>query len=522
MQAYLAAYFEFHPGHATGRGWPGFDARSPSFAPELIERYRGRIRALEETTRDPPATGEGSDEAIDHAQLRCELATAMFRFDVLRWQTRNPLMYVEAGIEAIEVLDFRQDLAERARFELERARIEGLTRLLAELETRITEPMQPYVESAMDMLEGGIDELRDRYVGNADCPELHEPVSRAMQAMDRAWNVLSRRASEAAPFQPMGEARFRELLSIEHLLETPLDELVALAERSVAEIEARLPQVVALEMELPLETPPSGFGRSDVLAYYQAEIDSVMGEVKKRELVTIPDGRLLLRETPVYLLPLLPGASYQPPAAFGRDRTGYFYVPPVPAELDDEDVKRYFRTVSHRTFRNLIVHEVCPGHHVQFLHAARHPSAIRKIRDNDVMIEGWALYCEQLMHDEGLFDEIPSTRPLRALRMRSLRVVVDIGIHTGRMTLEEAVVYMCRHLGEGASGWIEREVRRYAGEPTQAMSYLVGRQAVFDLREEWRDRVGPARYGLREFHDRFLAEGSIPIPLIRRKMLAAR
>lgn len=216
----------------------------------------------------------------------------------------------------------------------------------------------------------------------------------------------------------------------------------------------------------------------------------------------------------------MPGAYYLPPPAFGASRTGYFFIQRVPHTFaDDEERRGYHEQVARRRFRNLVVHEVWPGHHVQLLRAAEHPRPLRKYRDDDVMIEGWALYCEGLVEELGLWCEEPSARPLQSLRFRALRVIVDVAIHTGQMTLDEAPRFLARRPGAGSSSWLEREVRRYATEPGQAMSYLVGQELVRELRQDLRDALGEGRFSLRGFHDRLLGEGSIPLPLIRWKLL---
>lgn len=518
---FLDAYFRFHPVQATVRGYPGLDGAVASFDAEAVSTWRAAVARFRQAIEDVAPPPEGTDAHVDFRTLRDELDMALFHIDDLRWPECNPLLYVETALDGVHGLDFRQDLteAERTRFQIQR--LDGVEPLMRQLETGLIAPDEPFIEAALEMLEGGIAELADRFVEAPDAPrDLKAAADGARRSLDRALGFLERRRAQARPFQAMGEARYHRLLEQEHHLEKPLADLIRLAESTVERVEQALPDVIEAENGLRVATPPAGFGRDDVLGYYRAEVEAMRQAVLERDLVTIPAGQLEVLETPEYQAALLPGASYQPPPAFGPARTGYFFVRPVPERMTPAVRRSYHEQVSRRSFRNLVVHEVYPGHHVQFLHAAEQASGIRKIRDNDLFVEGWALYCEQMMHDEGLFDELPSSRPLRALRMRAIRVVVDIGIHTGRMTLAQAADYMCEHLGAGARGWVETEVRRYAAEPTQALSYLVGRELVFELRGEYRDTVGAKRFSLRDFHDRLLSEGSIPIALIRQKLLA--
>ncbi|MBV8365479.1 MAG: DUF885 domain-containing protein, partial [Candidatus Eremiobacteraeota bacterium] len=171
--------------------------------------------------------------------------------------------------------------------------------------------------------------------------------------------------------------------------------------------------------------------------------------------------------------------------------------------------------VGHNLYGMLLtnVHEGYPGHHLQLVVANKAPSLVRRLHDSTVFAEGWALYCEQLVLDEG-FDEDPRTRlfQLKDQLWRACRVVIDVELHTGDMTFDQAVAMLVdvaklEHVN--AVG----EVRRYTLYPTQPMSYLVGKQQIMDLREREKQRLGSA-FSLREFHDRLLSQGTIPVALV--------
>ncbi|MCP5153116.1 MAG: DUF885 domain-containing protein [Ectothiorhodospiraceae bacterium] len=517
---YVDAFFRFRPEHAVARGYEPHADRDPSFAPPAVAAFRAAVeharRAVAATPRRPP----DSEAALDREALRADLAGATFFIDELGWLDVNPLLYLQAGIDAFEGLELLDHLAPERRRALMVHRLRGLGPLLAEMEGRVHEPVAPFAEAALEMAAAAIDTMAAHAVSWRRDRTLAGAAAEAARALERTCHHLTRALRDARPFEPMGEARYRRLLADVHCLEHEPAALVALAERTLGEVEAVLPAIMRAEAALPSVEPPPGFGRDTVLAYVNDEVRALREAVRERGLLTIPEGRLEVLETPPYLQALLPGASYMPPPPFAPSSTGRFYVPPVPEEMDD-DLRRYYADmIAHRRMRNLVAHEVYPGHHVQLLRAAEHPSIIRKVRDNDVLVEGWALYCEQLMVDEGLFEALPSARPWRALRLRALRVVVDVGLHTGRLGYQEAIELMCRRLGHGARGFVEAEIRRYVAEPTQAMSYLVGKQLVLELRAAWRDAVGSRHFDLRDFHDRLLAEGSVPLPLIAAKMLA--
>jgi uncharacterized protein (DUF885 family) len=161
-----------------------------------------------------------------------------------------------------------------------------------------------------------------------------------------------------------------------------------------------------------------------------------------------------------------------------------------------------------------VVHEGYPGHHVQLLTAQRLGSEVRRHLWTPVMVEGWALYGEQLMADEG-FARGPEERLFQLVNLlwRAVRIVLDTGLHTRGMTPVEAVDYMVAHLPiERTSA--EAEVRRYCAHPTYQLCYAVGRRDLLALRDAYRARAG-ADFTLRAFHDELLSYGGLPVSLVR-------
>ena len=122
-------------------------------------------------------------------------------------------------------------------------------------------------------------------------------------------------------------------------------------------------------------------------------------------IATVPDyvGRLQMTETPAFLLGIIPGAAMEPPAPFDSVQTSYYYEPPFPEPLDSATRCRWYNTGHYRRWKGGIVHEGIPGHHFQISIANHNPSFIRRLQFNTPMIEGWALYCEQLAADQGLY-----------------------------------------------------------------------------------------------------------------------
>ena len=251
---------------------------------------------------------------------------------------------------------------------------------------------------------------------------------------------------------------------------------------------------------------------------YAAEVERARRFVEEKNLAPlIPGEHLQVIDTPVFERATTPYAAYLGPAPFDEDQTGYFYVTPIDVGRRKEEQQQQLEEHCYAGLPLATVHEGYPGHHLQACHANRAGSRLRKLADSNVYAEGWALYCEELMHDLGFYLD-PATRLylLKDLLWRACRVVIDVGLHTEKMTFMQAVDFLVEH------AMIERvnaliEVKRYTLTPTQPMSYLIGKLQILELRDETQRRLG-SRFKLRDFHAALLASGTLQPALVREEL----
>jgi uncharacterized protein (DUF885 family) len=166
------------------------------------------------------------------------------------------------------------------------------------------------------------------------------------------------------------------------------------------------------------------------------------------------------------------------------------------------------------------VHEVFPGHYVQFLNNRHNPDVVRLIYGSGADIEGWGLYCEQMMLDEGLHDGDPKYRlaQLQMALMRACRYLVGLRMHTQGMTVDQAAKFF-EDNGYQTPHNAMVEALRGTGDPGY-LRYQLGKLMILKLREDVRKQQGAA-FDLGKFHDAFLKQGAVPIKLIRRAMLGS-
>jgi uncharacterized protein (DUF885 family) len=173
------------------------------------------------------------------------------------------------------------------------------------------------------------------------------------------------------------------------------------------------------------------------------------------------------------------------------------------------------REHNYSSISNTSIHEAYPGHHLQLAVANRHPSLTRILTDAPEFVEGWGMYSEQLMREQG-FDDAPNFRAALYTDAiwRACRIILDVRMHRGELTVEEATAFLVGHTRfEGANA--RAEVNRYTYTPTYQLSYLLGKVLLLQLRTDEQRRLGD-KFDLRAFHDTLLNAGSLPISFHRR------
>jgi uncharacterized protein (DUF885 family) len=243
--------------------------------------------------------------------------------------------------------------------------------------------------------------------------------------------------------------------------------------------------------------------------------------VRESGLISVPEfaraPRVLL-EKPKFPAPF---ACYYPGGKPHEGRYGGRVIcSALPNGLTPEAREARLRDRSYSWLRVIYPHEAIPGHHLQFAVADRHRRPARGYGYNSSYVEGWGLYSEELMRRIGFLDD-PASR-LAFLRMRlwrAMRVVIDYGLHVGGMRPSAAVNLLESEVLMERSAAME-EVRRYLSSPTQPLSYLLGYRRICAIRDGFVARNGAT--SLREFHDRFLSLGAIPLDLAAAVLLDKR
>ena len=528
------ALWQFHPVSATASGYHDYDSLLGRYTAGDVKRYLGRLRELLASGEQLLPDSLTLDDRIDLELLISNVKVELFRFETIPAWRRNPQFYADECVQGVYYLLLRDfaPLEQRARLAIQRLR--RVPRVMAEAARNMKNPPRTYAVAAIGELASG-EELFTQAAADlgVQFPEIRPDLDQATRTAIKAMQGFRERLQGALPGLKddfaMGKANYDYLLKTDQFFDFDSDSLLRIGELALDWSDSLIQRRAAAKARhdslhpTPAEKyvpPPAGFSLADYLAYQDDEAET-MRAWTAREFATVPDrvGDIRATETPGFLLGIIPGLAMEPPAPLDSVQTSYMYLGALPHPLDSAARERYWSTVRHHGGRGGLVHEGFPGHHLQLSLANQHPSLARRMQGNTTLIEGWALYCEQAVTEQGLWpdDGFPSLRWLGGVRFRAARVILDVKLHTGQMTYDEAVQFMCDHFGADAA-YFSGEVRRYCLQPTQPMSYLVGKTQLLALRREYQQRLGDA-YSLRDFHDRLLAEGSIPVSLIRRKLL---
>jgi uncharacterized protein (DUF885 family) len=452
------------------------------------------------------------------------LRLALFEADDVRSWERRSTAAAELG-DAVFLLLARGSapLAERllhiaARLEQAPAFLDASTTRAVGQQVAIWQRVESrYVSDLPSLFE----EVRATAAGTlaeAELARLDRAVAGARDALERFGRWLADTLADACDEWPLGSERYDELIRLRELGDLDVEEILEIGHQQLhANLDARRAAARELDPDADLPTVLDRL-KSDHPATFDGALEGYRDAMRRaraflveRDLATIPDGeRIDVIATPEYLRSVMPFAAYFPPARFDADQRGLYVVTPA-VDNDPNAMREHYRA----SISNTSIHEAYPGHHLQLAAAATHPSLTRMLSEAPEFVEGWGMYSEQMMREEG-FDAGPAFRTSMYTDAiwRACRIILDVRMHRGELTPDSATDFLVEHTGFEAAN-ARAEVRRYTYTPGYQLSYLLGKVLILGLREEER-RARGARFSLKAFHDALLYNGSLPMSFHRR------
>jgi hypothetical protein len=480
-RSYFDVRWHFDPAAASAAGRTEQDGRLGRFDAESVRELLAAVRSLagaaEELEVDDP------QEEIDRTALIDDMRVLGFRFDYEQPHRRNPAFWVRHLRDAFVSVLGRPDDASVAGVVAERLR--DIPPFLDAAINTLDKPPAIFTDTALSLLGGTgevVVEATRRY--SLLAPELKESLDAAtvaalsaLKSFGLALNQRITPGSDPLAFAA-GEEEFERRLRFEHALLASAPELYRYGLHLREEIEAELASVAnridsSREWrEIAEVLLRDALDASALAAVYDDDMSRAVAFIEEESLVTLPE---------------------QP----GQLRLGG----------DPWDSARHRVPV-------VVAHDVWPGRHVQAVRARELASEVRSHLTSTLTMNGWALYTQELMAEEGYFTSL-ETRLLHLVGMLryAVQVDLDIGLHTRGMTPQQAIGELVARVP--LERWqAERDVRRFCEAPATALTSAVGRRALRDLRDAARSQRGTA-FSLRAFHDEVLSYGGIPVSLIR-------
>lgn len=530
---YFDAENRYSPSSAVGNGFHAYDAQIEDRSRARIEQRIGELHGFANRLAQIDRAALTFDNAIDAEALDAQVKNELFDLETLRHWADNPMGYAGLPGGAIDVL-MKRDFAPKAqRLRAMVARLKGVPAIYAAARANVTNPAKDFTDVALIMAKGtsGFFEgsvatwARDAAAGDAALLAEFEQANRAAIDANRAFvtwlerDLLPRSNGSFA----LGEAHFLEELRTGEMVTLPLPELLAKGEANlkkdhdafVAVAKQIDPTKSAAEVMTALgKDHPTA---DDLIPAVQRSVEAARQFVIDKDLVTIPsDVRPHVQETPPYARGT-GFASMDTPGPFETRATeAFYYVEPVEKDWDAKHQEEHLRLFNAPVIGLINIHEAFPGHYVQFLYSPRYPTKTRKLIGTGTNAEGWAHYAEQMMVDQGFGGGDPKVRlaQLSEALTRDCRYVVGIKLHTAGMTVAEgAKLFTDQCFQEPAVGFVE--ARRGTFNPTY-LYYTLGKLEIQQLAADY---MREKHATLKQFHDAFIAQGALPIPLVRRILL---
>lgn len=499
-----------------------------SLASAAIQTRVAAQKALLAEVRAIAAAALSPEQRIDRALMIGQLEGTIFEQEVLRPWEKDPELYLQYGSLA-GLMDQPGDPAERGRAVV--ARLQALTALLGEARANLKAPPRRFTENGIyqskewrAFLESDVAAFADR--SGASAAQVRAANADAIGALVEferflTQDMLPRSTGEFA----IGRDHYNHILSRRWYMKEDAEALLAKGKRAFADTESLLADVAGrmkpgaswVEVyEALKDDHPTADRLKDE---YQAQMDAARAYLTAHDIVTLPAGeRVITIDTPPAMRRSSPFGTFSSVGPFDTSLLGRLVLTPIEPTLSPEQRKERLRS-HHRSWIPIIaVHEAYPGHHVAALKVNENPRVLRRVVKESIFGEGWGLYCEELMYEQGFLkgDDVRLTQ-LRNRLWRAARVIIDVGLHTGTMSFDEGVSLLVDKVRFERYA-AELEVGMYTRRPTMVLGYLIGMLEIADMRAAYERKYGkPSRP--KEFVDRLLRIGSLPPALVRAELL---
>jgi uncharacterized protein (DUF885 family) len=540
---YIERYLRANPEEATELGDHRFDGQLTDYSAEA----RAKDLAAQKEFRDKLNAIDGSQltgaNVVDLPILKENVDYKIFEAEELKEADWNPLVYNQSLANGLYLLVARDFAPPEKRILNLRKRMEGIPHVIEQAKTNLQHPPRVHSETAIEQTQGAINLVRvglDPLLVRAlqmkkELAPLQEKTATALEDYKK-WLQDDLLPRSDGDFR-LGAEKFRKKLRFALASDLSMEEIMKRAQADLQQTqsaiyETALPlykkyfpkadeatladkkKVTVAVLDKLAEKHPDD---NTIVGYAQKIVGEATDFVKSHNLVAAP-------ETPLNVI-LMPefkrgtGIAYcDSPGPLEQNGKTFFAVEPTPKDWSKERKESFFREYNNYMVRDLTVHEAMPGHYLQLAHANefRAPTLVRAIFRSGTFIEGWAVYCEQMMAEQGYGGPEVKMQQLK-MRLRVIcNAILDQSIHAGNMSEQEAMDLMMKQgyqqEGEAVAKW-----KRARLTSTQLSTYFVGVSEHLDLRKRAKAKAG-ASFDQKKYNDSVIAFGSPPVKYVRELM----
>jgi len=533
VDKYFDSYFSFHPTDATAAGFHQYDQKLEDYSAAAHEQ---QIRGLKEFLSEFEAI-DGSrlpaDTAADREWIISSIHSGLLELENIQMWKKDPDHYTGAVTNSIFVIMKRNYAPpeDRLRSVIERDR--QIPKALEYARQNLKNPPNIYTQIALEQLPDETDFFRKdvpEAFSSVKDPKLLAEFKASTQGVIEAFGSYQKYLQESVLPHANGDFRlgaenYRKKLLYDEMVDIPLDRLLAIGFDDLHRNQEALKKVAAQidpkrsVQEVVTELQSQHPAPDRLLQAFRDTFGGLTQFIDAKKIVAIPPGEPpILEDTPPFERATTEASIDTPGAYETHDRKAFFNVTTPDPKWPPERTEEWMKTFNNSMIPGTAIHEVYPGHFVQFLWIDKNPSKIRKLIFSGTNAEGWAHYCEQMMLDEGYNNGDPKLRlgQIEDALLRDARYIVGIQIHTGNMTLDQARQFFIRE-GFQTAAVADVETKRGTSDPTYLM-YTLGKLQILKLRDDYRKMRGND-FSLLEFHNRLMEQGGVPLKIIRKAML---
>jgi uncharacterized protein (DUF885 family) len=540
---YIEQYLRANPEDATELGDHRFDGQLTDYSSEA----RAKELATQKEFREKLNAIDGSQltgaNNIDFRILKENIDYQIFRAEELKEPEWNPLVYMDSLANSLYLLVARDFASPEQRIPNLRQRMEGIPRVIAQAKANLRHPPRVHTETAIEQTQGAINLVREGLAPLLDrAPQMKKELAplqeKTAAALDdyKKWLQNDLLARSDGDFR-LGAEKYRKKLRFALASDLSMEEIMKRAQADLQQTQAEIYEtalplykkyfpnaddttltdkhrVTAAVLDKLAEQHPDD---ATIVGYAKEVVTEATDFVRSRNLVTVPGTPLDVIAMPEFKRGVAI-AYCESPGPLDKTGKTFFAVSPTPKDWSKERRESFFREYNNYEIRDLTVHEAMPGHYLQLAHANQFhaPTLVRAIFRSGTFIEGWAVYTEQMMAEQGYGGPEVKMHQLK-MRLRAIaNAILDQSIHAGNMTEKEAMDLMTKETfqqeGEAVAKW-----KRARLTSAQLSTYFVGGTEHLDLRAAEQKKLGKD-FDLKKYNDQVISYGSPPVKYVRELM----